>query len=132
MTTEQVTIMKKQQSGFTLIELIMVIVILGALAIAVVPRYIDLQTEADQAAVNGVAGSLGAGAAINYAACAAGDPGCLSGAAWDDCDDTGTGLAGGLPAGYTITAGALAAPATTCTVTGPAPTSATATYSVPL
>lgn len=115
--------MIKQQSGFTLIELIMVIVVLGALAVSAIPRYVDLQTEADQAAVDGVAGALAAGMAINYAACVAGDAACQLIAVIATCDDTALTIAGGVanvPAtGYTINDANLAAGAgntTTCTV----------------
>lgn len=59
--------MMKKQQGFTLIELVAVIVILGALAVVALPRFVDLQDEAQQAAAEGVAGSLSAGFALNYA-----------------------------------------------------------------
>lgn len=127
--------MNRQQSGFTLIELIMVIVILGALAVAAIPRYVDLQQEADTASAKGVAGSLAAAAAINYAACVAGDADCLDSTttpAIDDCNNVAEALAGSaVPAGYVVTAGALGAKGstTTCTLTGPAPTSAVVTFS---
>ena len=60
--------MRPQQKGFTLIELIIVIVILGALAVVALPRFIDLQDEAEQAATEGVAGAISSAFAINYAA----------------------------------------------------------------
>ncbi len=58
------------QKGFTLIELIVIIVILGILAVAAVPKYIDMQDEAQQAAVDGLAGSLAAASGVNYGGCA--------------------------------------------------------------
>ena len=59
------------QQGFTLIELVMVIVILGILSAVAIPRFIDLQGNAQQAAVEGIAGSLATASSINYAGCSA-------------------------------------------------------------
>ncbi|MEO4048500.1 prepilin-type N-terminal cleavage/methylation domain-containing protein [Pseudomonas sp. CAU 1711] len=56
--------MRKQQGGFTLIELIMVIVILGILAAFALPRFADLGGDARKASLNGLAGSLKSAAAI--------------------------------------------------------------------
>jgi len=58
---------KENQKGFTLIELVMIIVILGILAAVAIPKYQDLSSEAKEAATRSALGSLRSGITIYYA-----------------------------------------------------------------
>ncbi|PIR26906.1 MAG: hypothetical protein COX62_09150 [Deltaproteobacteria bacterium CG_4_10_14_0_2_um_filter_43_8] len=55
------------QKGFTLIELVLVIAILGILAIAAMPRFLELATSAEQASRDGVIGAVRAGVQLSRA-----------------------------------------------------------------
>jgi MSHA pilin protein MshA len=108
--------MKTTQRGFTLIELVMVILILSILAVTAVPKFFDLSDAARQGAVAGVAGGVASGSAINYAARSLN---ATNGVAVTNCSQVGTLLQeGALPAGYTVAAQAInAGSAVNCVIT---------------
>jgi MSHA pilin protein MshA len=101
--------MRRQQGGFTLIELVMVIVILGILAATAIPRFFDLTGEAQQAATDGMAGALGSASAINFAVRSIDN---TKGVVVNNCTDIASAMEGGLDADYSITAQAIPAGST--------------------
>lgn len=60
------TINRRNQSGFTLIELVVVITILGILAAFAIPRFASLETEARIGAIQGLAGSVRSASALSH------------------------------------------------------------------
>ena len=57
----------KNEKGFTLIELVIIIVILGILAATAIPRFVDMTDKAEEAACKGALGGLRGGISIWYA-----------------------------------------------------------------
>jgi MSHA pilin protein MshA len=89
-------IMRKPQSGFTIIEIMMVIVILGVLAAIAIPKFLDLGQHARAANVSALNGSIRTAAQLAFDKCVV-TPTCsiYARGAW----------AGGVPSNTTIVVG---------------------------
>lgn len=122
--------MKKQQAGFTLIELVVVIVLLGILGATAAARFQNLAAEARAAAIEGLASEISSGSSINYAGSVLGTAGTQAMNAANVCTDAVLGgllqdstiLGAADPAKYTISgtgdcATAGAGGSVSCTIT---------------
>lgn len=81
------------RKGFTLIELVMVITILGILAVVAIPRFIDLRSDAETAAEQGVVAAIESGAQMWKAKHLIGTDDAYSDAypkTWEQCLDSDT------------------------------------------
>lgn len=77
----------KNQHGFTLVELVVVVAVVGVLAVVATPKIVGVATDARKASLAAVAGALESASSNNYAA---------NGTAIQQCQDAGTLLSGGL------------------------------------
>jgi len=116
---------RKKVNGYTLIELIIVMVILAILSTVSLRTYADLQDDAKHSGAQGVAGALGSASAANYLLRMTKGPAGTT--AITDCADAGALLTSGSLSAYAIASKPIASGAIeTCTVDHVKPGPATA------
>lgn len=96
--------MRNQQSGFTLIELVAVMVILGILAATAIPKFIDMSGAAEDASGQNLAGTLESMGALNHAVDIADEAqlGDEEPETITTCSGASALLESGLPTGYSL------------------------------
>jgi prepilin-type N-terminal cleavage/methylation domain-containing protein len=91
-------ILNKKQSGFTLVELVVVVAVIGVLAVIAAPKIVGVATDARNASLKAVASTMTAAMARNYAAREADSE---DGKEVGECGDVAKLMDGGiLPVGY--------------------------------
>jgi prepilin-type N-terminal cleavage/methylation domain-containing protein len=105
---------KNEQSGFTLVELVIAVALVGVLSIVAIPKITGVSDDARQASVNGVAFSLGESSKRNYMIRGANN---VNGFPVLMCDDPVEGLEGNtLPTGFALVAGSSSSSVTLATL----------------
>ena len=98
-------IFNKKQNGFTLVELVVVVAVVGVLAVVATPKIMGVASDARQSTLNGIGGALTAATSRNFAKRSANID---DGIEMLNCNEASLELEDSvLPDGYTIAPGVL-------------------------